>query len=368
MATKQTSAQKEWPGQASDAQIDTFATVNIDETDTDKSVERTPPPVREEVKLDEEQRSERDGRQRAENWAEKSKAVKRRIRGIENSFHQRMAEQQAEFQRQIAAQNAEIDSLRRERTEVKDLDEDKHNAEMDSLQKQMEDAQEKGDSREAARLARLMSKKEGEFQSAKIAKMLGKPAAQPAARPAPAARKAPEGGPTPEARKWIRANDDWYGDPEFRAETREAQAIDDDLLAEGSDPNSPEHYTELRERLREKFPDLEVLSPSKRRARRGDDEGEGEGEEEEEEEEETEVRNRREQPRPRKPLSVNFNGGTRGQEPNNVSATPRGRHIQLSRAEQKEMRSYGLDPANNQHVRQWGREKAATDDAYEANR
>lgn len=60
------------------------------------------------------------------------------------------------------------------------------------------------------------------------------------------------------AERWKADNADWYGDPEYAAETAATNAIDQQLAREGYDPNSPQYFKELDRRITERFSYLAV--------------------------------------------------------------------------------------------------------------
>lgn len=74
-------------------------------------------------------------------------------------------------------------------------------------------------------------------------------------RAAPAEQRRPEQRPTaktvtPTGKAFVEANDDWWNDPEQAAARSAVVAIDQQLMAAGSDPNSEKHYDRIARRAK----------------------------------------------------------------------------------------------------------------------
>lgn len=307
---------------------------------------------------------------RERRFMDRSKTVSKRLGRMERNFNQRFADQEARFQRTIADLKRENSSLRVSRG-VSETDQAAHDSKIAAWQSELETAYEKGDTKKQAELTTKIAQAQGEFESKKRQAMLGQ---QQQDRGGDDRREAPIGdpdnrgnGPTREARKWMRANDDWWNDPEFEIEKQAAIVIDNQLIDEGSDPNDPEHYEELRERLLDKFPDMEseVVMPGARRGRRAvgrdDDVDDLDGDDDRgdsRDRRDTRTRNGS----VRRPPVPSFadRGADRGDQPRRSN----GRTVTLSRAQRENMITFGLDPQNDDHVKEYAKSAEETNRAY----
>lgn len=188
-------------------------------------------------------------------------ATERRVR-------QEFANEQALTQRQLAQKDQEIAQLRTKRYEPPN--DAAHQSMMDSLQAQLEAAWEKGDSKEAAKIQRSMTEKQSEFESKKLAALLGNQ--QPAARAQPVQQQqqapAAGGGMRPEAKRWASANP-WFNSAGYEVESAAVIAADNELIARGSDPDDPVHYERIARVVKGKLPSIEeyLRSPDDRSGR-----------------------------------------------------------------------------------------------------
>jgi hypothetical protein len=290
----------------------------------------------------------------------RSASVNKRITRLQRTFSQQLADSEARSQRQIADLRRENASLKVNRG-VTETDQAGHDAKIAQLTKDLEDAYEKGDSKKQAQVSAEIARLEGAFEAKKRAALLGTPEREERAdRSEERERGEPDNkgnGPTREAQRWMRANDGWWEDSEFSIERAAAVVIDNELIADGSDPNDPEHYDELAERLLKKFPEMkaEIVMPGERKSRRNarddadddDDEGEERG-----------TRNRRGNGRPPVP-GFNERDGERG-----ARQASRGRSITLSRQQRENMVTFGLDPDNDDHVKEYAKSAEETNRAY----
>lgn len=121
--------------------------------------------------------------------------------------------------------------------------------------------------------------------------------------------------PAPLAVKWINNNKAWFLNPKFKAHHSFVRTIDSEIVAEGYDPQSPEYYKELDRRVDEAFPALR-----------------------------------------KKPKTVASPVGAVGTAPASNSSS---RTIKLGRSDLENMRRYGLDPTNKEHLREYARSKRA---------
>lgn len=342
-------------------QEDAFAEINLDESDPNKSITLLPPKEDEVIVKDQSDESPKE-----KEFLDRNKAVLKRIsrteRRLEGQFSQRIADIQAENQRVVAKLNSDLEQLRTQRSEQGAPDERAHQAKMDQLQKDYVAALEAGDSLKSGQLLMEINRAQSAFETSKLAALLQKNQQQNTTQQPihkPAAQSQELRGPTPTARKWIRANMEWFDDTDYRAETNEAKAIDQDLMAEGSDPDSQEHYAELHERLREKFPKLSVIDPFQRnetRTKRKDPEDEDDRDDRDHDEDEEIDAPRRMQAR--KPVVPNFQD--RGKS---LSRTNTNRRT-ITQSEAAEMRKFKMDPTKDSDVRAWDKSRRETENGY----
>jgi hypothetical protein len=265
------------------------------------------------------------GSARDQAWLDKSKDVQKRIGRMQRSFDQRMADQQAEFQRQLSAQRDEFIKLRAPTDAGADADEKTHDEAVALLQEALEAAQERGDSKAVARTTAELSTLNAKYWSAKTAKMTGSPAT--------AAKTAPSGArqPTQAGKKWTDANTEWWNDI-TDTDSASARGMANNLhakfISEGSDPNTDAHYEKIRRLIAKRFPEVNTITTVKRK------ELDDEGEDVDTEADEGAAR-RVVQPR------IQDRGN-----PSNRRSNVR----TLSAKDLKDMRAVNLDPNNNKHV------------------
>jgi hypothetical protein len=327
--------------------------VDLHDKDPAKSIERnTGTSVDDDLDRDERETrgSARESQEAFEERVSRSRVVQKRLtrqaRELTRNFDQRLAEERAKHQRELAKYQRGGGGERVSRT-TDAPDEAAHDREMTALQEQLVAAKEKGDSREEARLTLLITNKSNAFWHAKtMAQMGGGDGGQRDHREEETAAEQPKKGqPTRAGRKFIDAND-WWDDPEFAAERAAANAIHQQLLDEGSDPEDEEHYAEIADKLTKKFRKLDVTIPGQRQAR-------GRVEEEEEEEEEVETRR----------TSPTVGSRDRGNPSPNRRVSRNGR-VRLSAADVANMKAYGMNPDNDKHVLAYAREAQLTDEAH----
>lgn len=140
------------------------------------------------------------------------------------------------------------------------------------------------------------------------------PQQAPQAAP-PQQQQAPRPPPAPLAVKWINNNKAWFLSPKFKAHHNFVRTVDAEIVAEGYDPQSPEYYRELDRRVDGAFPTL-----------------------------------RKKQKPPASPV-----GGVGSAPASNSSS----RTIKLGKSDLANMRRYGLDPTNKDHLREYARSKRA---------
>jgi len=319
--------------------------VNLDEKDASKAIARH---SQEAAHLPESEDDTAEDR-----FLNRSRAVKKRIARIQRQFDQRLADQDAERQREIASLREEVNGLKTRKTEAPAVDEAAHERAIAALQSDLAAAHEAGESKKVAELTAKINRLEGEYWHKKTVAQLGNQTpAEPAKTPArqeqrPAARQNAADGATAEAKRWMRANEDWWEDPEFAGEKAYANATFTKLVQEEDmDADDPETYAELGKRVAKKFKDIEVIDPDAKRAKKR----KAKEVDEDDEDEELEPRNRRQAP----VMQVD-----RG----NTPSVRRGRSVTLTASDVQNMKQFGLDPSNDKHVQRYAAEVQATNEA-----
>lgn len=337
---------------ADDAVRAPFAEVNLDEKDHAKAIERSQEPAL--PPSEDTEGGDAPATSDSREW-------NRRIKRVKRTYDQKFAEQEARHQREMRDIRNRLDSLGRQRNDDRVPDADAaHEAEMGRLRDQLEAALEAGQSKEAARLQTEISRREAAFWAKKRGAdddarvQREEEQRRERARQAAAAdrRDAGSEGPTKEAKRWMKANDEWWDDDEFRIEHDAAVTMDEELIAEGSDPDSEEHYVELVERLKDKFPKLKVRLPKgmSTKARK------------EEIDDETDVEPRRVSTR--RPAVPSFSD--RGPSEGRPRPRPReGRRVVLTAQQRSNMLKFGMDPDSDKDVRAYAESVEETDRAYE---
>lgn len=312
--------------------------VNLDEKDASKAIER-----RKEAHLppSEEERDDPETR-----FLNRSSAVKKRINRIQRQFDQRMAERDAEHQREISALREDFNKLGARKVETVAPDEAAHDRAIAALQSDLAAAHEAGESKKVAELTAKINRLEGEYWHKKTVAQMGAQE-KPAAVTPPAARQEQSRvptGPTATAKKWMRANE-WWDDPDFAGERAYANAIFAQLVEDDEmDADDPDTFKELGKRMAKKFKDLEVIDPEAKRGKR-----KPKDEDDEDEEEELEVRGNKRAP------VMQVDRGT--------AQVRRGRGVTLNASDTAAMKQFGLDPNDDAHVLRWAAEKQATEEA-----
>lgn len=262
------------------------------------------------------------------------KRLNRLSRNMNRSFQQQRAEDEARHQREIAALRGRDQGLQVDRSAGSDS---AHEAEMTALQTQLELASEKGDSKEVARITRVMSQKDAQYWATKQAKVSLAEAPRAAREAAPVRQQDQPADKDPrltdEAKKWLKANADWWEDDDYRPERSMALTIDEDLDNEGLDRDSPEYFQELSKRLKAKCPALEVAGlPAAKKN------GKARKETKVQEEDDSNDFN------PRGAPVVSH------QDRGDAPSGRRSQRVSLTREQIGTMRSMGMDPDNNEDV------------------
>jgi len=140
-------------------------------------------------------------------------------------------------------------------------------------------------------------------------------ATQPAQQ-APQQQQAPQHAPpAPQAVKWLERNKAWFANPKFAGHRAFALAEDLQLVREGYDKTSDEYYTELDRRVDEAFPSL------------------------------------RKKGKPTSSPVAPASSSPARNTPSNV--------VKLTKADLSNMRAFGLDPSNKEHLREYAKSKRA---------
>lgn len=132
-----------------------------------------------------------------------------------------------------------------------------------------------------------------------------------------------------EADKWMRSRSDWYRKPGFERATRAANRIDKELYTEGYDANDPAYFEELDRRMAKIMPELY------------DDDGSAE--------------QTGDTKRKRGQSAV---AGDDGTSDTRRQTRDRSGRVKLTKADFDNMRRFGLDPNDNEHVKEYARNKA----------
>jgi len=277
------------------------------------------------------------------------KRMSRLERNLERQFDQRLAAREAEHQRELSAMKERLDKVAVDRS-GDDAADQAHETAIAALKQQLEAAYEKGDSKASADITLQISKLDAQFW-AKKANAAGvvqreKPADGTQQQQPPA--RTSKTGPTIAGSRFIRANEDWWEDPEYVAENAACNAFYIELVTkEGFDPKSDETYKEIAKRMKEKFPDLGVKA-----GRRDPDEDDDDDEGARDTDTETRQRQRR-APAQR----LDDRGGDAD------SLRNRGTNRTLTKQEIETMKACRLDPDNDKDVVTFLREAVALERA-----
>lgn len=349
--------------------------VDLSQADPKKAIERSAPrsDISAHVRDDDDRGSDRRGApKRSKTEEELFKRMTRMQRSLTKNFDQKLASQQAEHQRELAALRQRYESgVEVERGGAAQL-KDAHEKAMAELERQLADANEKGDSAGIARITAAMIKADGEYHAKLTGTQVRKdvtgedPNRGGQQRQAPAAK-----GPTPAGSRFILANEDWWEDPDHEIEKAAASTIFLGLVQnEGFSDNDDETFKEVAKRLKEKFPDLPVMAARGKKVRASDrdrddgarderDDGPGDGDDDDEDEEGRDRdRDRdRNEGRGRAPaMRVTDRGAGNGRIQNGSRRT-------LTSEEIATMRKVGLNPESDKDVMSFMKEAVAMEQA-----
>ena len=328
-------------------------TVDLGQSDPNKAVQRSTRPRSDIARsVNDDEGGEENTDTRTNGWAERSKEVNRRLarqaRSLNRTFDQKLADREAEHQRQLSDLRKDMDKLTLERGSGDQAKADAdHERAMGELRTKLEAAIEAGNSAQQAQLTADMQRLEAKYWASKAAaagvvqrEQRTEQERQQQQRPAPKA-----GQPTAAGSRFILANEVWWEDPDYAIEKQAAGLIFAQLRDEEDyDANSDDTFKEVARRLKKKFPELEVVTSKGKKPKPEDDDDDddelGGGE--------REAR--------RAPTGAVQD---RGED----AANNRASSMTLTNADISTMRKSDLDPNNNKHVLQYMREKQAYESA-----
>ncbi len=298
-------------------------------------------------------RDDGDGRTKGEK--ELFKRMNRLERNLTKQFDQRLADREAAWQAERSELQAKLDKVGLDR-DGDDKADASHEAAINALKAKLEAAYETGNSKESSEITLQISRLDAQYwaKKAKDAGVATRETADPNAGKGGAGQPK-RSGPTVAGSRFIRANDDWWEDPDFKVERAAADAIYLDLVQnEGFDPKDSETFKQVAKELNKKFPELKAQGGGRKGP--GDDEGEddedleqrGEGDGEREPH-----RNRRAPAGNLQDRGAGAGNGGRGS----------GNHMTLTPQDRKTMTDCRLDPDNDRDVVQFLREAQALERA-----
>jgi hypothetical protein len=267
-------------------------------------------------------------------------------RNLTKQFDQQMANREAEWQRERSELQSRLEKINLDRGGDDQADA-AHDAAIAALKAKLEASYEKGDSQASADITLQISKLDAQYW-AKKAQAAGVTTRETAAAPTrqEAARPAPKTGPTVAGSRFIRANEDWWEDPDYAAENGACNAIYIKLVTqEGFDPKSDETFKEVAKQLKAKFPKLDVHA-----GRRGPDDDDDDDDDEGRREGERETRRAA-------AANIADRGGS------GDSGHRNGNRRSLTAEDIKTMRDCRLDPDNDRDVVQFLKEAVALEAA-----
>lgn len=294
----------------------------------------------------------------AAEWEQKNRHVKKRLAQQARAYNQQRAEDQAEFNRQLALRDERLAKLERG-GETVNTDEAAHQKVMDQFEESIAAAQEEGDSRKVARLTREMTQADTKFWAAVTAKQVGGGGGKGNETGAGAGggtttvKQPTTLQPTKAGVAWAKANAEWFDDPSDRTHVAArafANALYKDKTDDGDDRDDPEFYEEIRQEVKKRFPEIETVSTMSRRSELGDDDELDDDDVTTEERDQAARDKRRRERETRPPARARSLSLPNRGEPDRLT---RNRNATITGAEQRAMRAVNLDPSNNKHVLQW---------------
>lgn len=338
---------------------ETGISVDLNEADPSKAVDRRATTARSDIAEGREQEREDRGASRTPAEREMFKRMRRMQLNMGKQFDQRVANLEAQHQRETAQLKARLDQLSVDRGGGADAAADAaHEAAINALRGELEQAYEKGDSAKSAEITLKISKLDAQFW-AKKAQAAGQVSREDTARQASsqerqAARPGKATGPTAKGSRFITANEEWWEDPDFQVEKDAVNSMFVNLRdQEGFDPNDVEMYREIVRRLKPKFPKVDFRTGM---PRTGADDDEGLDEPDDELDEETSQARETRSSQRRAPSARLEDRGQAGDRQRSNRRT-------VTAAEMETMRKCGLDPDKDRDVVQFLREVIADEAA-----
>ncbi len=269
--------------------------------------------------------------------AKMTKAMRKRIVGIKRDANRAIQSAKAEAGEEISKLNKRVAEL--ERSGKTDALEDEFGTKIADLESQIETAMEDGDSKGVARLTREMGELTADVRDRKREL---KRAAEKDAEP----DDLDEGEPKiiPRAMEWVK-DQDWWDDEDLghvRAYVRKADMA---LQAKGYKPTDDDFYEQLEALVEKKYPG--VVEHTMDDLDGDDDDDDLDFDEEDEFDEIPSKRRRRAKKRRRRsPVSEGDRGGVARAKKKRRAAKGQ----TLTRARIANMRTFGMDPENPEHV------------------
>jgi len=208
-------------------------TVDLGQSDPNKAVQRSTRPRSDIARsVNDDEGGEENTDTRTNGWAERSKEVNRRLarqaRSLNRTFDQKLADREAEHQRQLSDLRKDMDKLTLERGSGDQAKADAdHERAMGELRTKLEAAIEAGNSAQQAQLTADMQRLEAKYWASKAAaagvvqrEQRTEQERQQQQRPAPKA-----GQPTAAGSRFILANEVWWEDPDYAIEKQAAGLI-----------------------------------------------------------------------------------------------------------------------------------------------
>lgn len=245
---------------------------------------------------------------------EHGKKVRARIERERRIARQARAQAENERTARIVAENKSV-KVQKEALELAELAIDTQiKATIDQLRKAKEDGKTDDEITYQTNLSTLHARKEGLARSKHDLA-----AEEERVKSSSAAR-----GPSPLAQDWKQRNP-WYGHDRFGEQTMLTRTLDQQLAREGFDPQDPDYYAELDRRIRRRMPELQ-------RFQRGGQQ----------------QRQQRRDP---------AGAVVRRDPPRGDGSQPQKGVIRLTKADQDNMRAFGIDLTDPKAVREYALQK-----------
>lgn len=269
--------------------------------------------------------------------AKMTKAMRKRIVGIKRDANRAIASAKAEAGEEISKLNKRVAEL--ERSGKTDALDDEFGTKIGDLESKIEAAMEDGDSKAVARLTREMGELTADVRDRKRE-------LERAATADDDADDLDDDSPKiiPRAMEWVKEQD-WWDDDDLghvRAYVRKADMA---LQKKGYNPTDDDFYEQLEALVEKKYPGI-VEHTMDDLGEEDDDDLDLEDEEDEFDEIPSKSRRRRKKRRKRSPVSEGDRGGVARTKKKHRAKNER----KLTRARIANMRTFGMDPENPEHV------------------